>query len=230
VSHPTPILAFVLLLQKNERPRERLLRLGPSALADHELLATLLRDGGQHQNVIDLAMSLTASVGSLADLATADVHQISAVAGVGPAKSASIVAAFELGRRALEPPVLPILTDNDAIAKCVRPLLVGIDHERSVLLVADHGLRVKRRIVLSEGGGNAVLIDKRDVLNIVLRNNGHAFALAHNHPSGRLSPSPADIVLTHDITAAATATGLRFLDHLIVTTDGWQSINANALH
>jgi DNA repair protein RadC len=212
------------LLPDHERPRERLIRYGPSALADRELLAMVLRNGGYERSAIDLASDLIVTAGSLQRVALADVDDLRAVDGMGIAKSSAVVAAFELGRRAAQPQLNSTLATSDDIANAAQPYLMGIPHERLVLLIADAGLHLRRVVVMSEGTRTATLVSPRDILHAVLRSDGLAFALAHNHPSGSLHPSEEDVRATRAMSSAASIVGIRFLDHVIVTNDDWRSM------
>jgi DNA repair protein RadC len=211
-------------LPAHERPRERLLRHGAAVLADRELLAMVLRNGSQARNAIDLASDVTEHAGSLARLATAQLDDLLSLPGMGLAKSSAVVAAFELGRRAVHSlPTRPLCTSADIVSSAA-PHFSGATRERVVLLVADNALRLQRVVVLTDGTAAASLVEARDVLQAVLRLNGFAFALAHNHPSGSLQPSQQDVQTTHALQAAAAVVGLRFLDHVIVHGERWSSV------
>jgi DNA repair protein RadC len=212
------------LLPDHERPRERLLRYGPTALADRELLAMVLRNGGYERSAIDLASDLIAATGSLQHVATADIDDLCAVDGMGIAKSSAVVAAFELGRRSAQTQAVDTLATSEDIANAARPLLLGATNERLVLLIADAALRLRRIIVMTEGTRTATLVSRRDILHAVLRSDGSAFALAHNHPSGSSHPSEEDIRATRETEAAARVVGVRFLDHVIVAGDDWCNV------
>jgi DNA repair protein RadC len=104
------------------------------------------------------------------------------------------------------------------------PLLAGHSRERVILVVCDHGYRVIACEVLSEGAADRALFPVREVVVAVLRRDGKAFALAHNHPGGDPTPSSADLAATAQVRGAAAAVGLRFLDHVVITDSGWRSV------
>jgi DNA repair protein RadC len=93
-----------------------------------------------------------------------------------------------------------------------------------MVLVADAALRLQRIVTVSEGTSNATLVEPRDVIAAVLQCKGSAFALAHNHPGGSLRPSQQDVRSTHIVAAAADLMGLRFLQHVVITEDGWTDV------
>lgn len=204
-------------IPEHERPRERLAALGPHALSDRELLALVLRNGTRGESALDLASGLLADFGSLAALATALPEELERRLGVGTAKSAALVAAFQLGRRAALPATEGlVLRSVEDVVNAARPELADRRRERVVVLVCDGANRLRQTVVVSEGSMDRSLVPVREILNAVLRFDGKAFAVAHNHPSGDPTPSEADIRATADLARAAEVVGLRFLDHVVV--------------
>ncbi|MEN3304910.1 MAG: repair protein RadC [Micromonosporaceae bacterium] len=209
-------------LPTSERPRERLSLLGPNALADRELLAVMLGTGGRRGcGAHDLAEQLLARFGSLAGLARAHPSDLAGTTGVGTAKAAALAAAFELARRADRPAQPRRLGSTADIVPVVMPLLGGRTRERLVVVVCDNAHRVLACEVVSEGSAERALVPVREVIVAVLRRDGKAFALAHNHPEGDPTPTSADVEASERIEEAAEAVGLRFLDHVVVTDDAW---------
>lgn len=209
-------------LPVGQRPRERLLSLGPHALSDSELLALLLRHGRRGTSALDVAAELLAEHGGVAGLAAARPEELSRWAGVGVAKAAAIIAAFQLASRAdsvRDAP--PLLSRSADVARVARPLFAGARSERLLVLVCDAGNRVRRSVFVAEGAVDRVAVPVREILNTVLRHDGRAFALVHNHPSGGADPSPADRAATAVVRAAADTVGLRFLDHVVVAGPQW---------
>jgi DNA repair protein RadC len=209
----------------HERPRERLLARGVEALTDRELVALVLRNGAPGVSALDLAAGLIAEYGSLARLASARPEELAQRRGIGPAKAAAIVAAFSLAHRsgAAEDTSLIIRCAED-VALVAQRELQGLRRERVLVLVCDAANRLRRSIVVSEGSIDRSMVPVREVLNAVLRHDGRAFALAHNHPSGDSLPSDADRRATSDMAAAAKVAGLRFLGHVVVGNESWQSV------
>ncbi|GAA2528777.1 RadC family protein [Pilimelia columellifera] len=204
-----------------DRPRERLLDRGAEALADRELLALLLGTGARGVGAHQLGELLLNRFGSLTGLSSAHPAEVAGVPGVGVAKAAALAAAWELGRRAGQPAAGTTLANAADIAAVAAPLLRGRRRERLVLLTCDNSHRVLAREVAAEGAAGEVAAPVREIIVAVLRRDGVAFALAHNHPGGDATPSDADIAATRSVAAAAAAVGLRFLDHVVVTDEGW---------
>lgn len=214
-------------LAEHDRPRERLLAHGAAALADRELLALLLGAGTTGTDAIELAARLIARHDGLPRLATACPHELLQVPGVGPAKAARVAAAFEFAQRAaVEVPRRRIASSAD-LAAASAPFLRGLRHERVVLIACDSAGAVLRTSVLTEGSSDGSLVPVRDVLRSVLSVGAAAFGLAHNHPSGNLTPSVADRQITERLREAGETVGLRFLDHVIVTDSAWRRITAD---
>lgn len=219
-------------LPVRERPRERLAALGTAALADRELLAVLLGTGGAPGvGAHTLAERVLAEFGSVAALARAHPADLDGVTGVGPAKAALLSAAFELARRATAAVEAPAaISDAAGIAAVVAPLLRGRTRERLIVVTCDRANRVLGCDVLSEGSADRSLVPVRELLVAVLRRDGKALALAHNHPSGDPTPSRDDIDATVHVRQAAQAVGLRFIDHVVVTDTGWRPVPTAPRH
>jgi DNA repair protein RadC len=209
-----------------ERPRERLSALGPTALADRELLSMVLGTGGSRGvGAHALAERLLATFGSVPALARAHPADLAALPGIGGAKAAALVSAFELARRAgAAPDGASRIGSTLELVDAVAPMLRGRTRERLVVVVCDTANRVLHREVVSEGSAERSLVPVREVIVSVLRRDGQGFALAHNHPNGDPTPSLADIEATTRIEEAAEAVGLQFLDHVVLTDSTWSRV------
>ncbi|MGN2641481.1 RadC family protein [Nocardia takedensis] len=209
-------------LPSGQRPRERLLTLGPQVLSDLELLALLLGQGRPGASALDLAAELLAEHGGIAGVAAARPEELARHRGVGHAKAALISAAFQLGARARHAgqraPRLERAADVVAVAA---PLFAGVRVERLLVLVCDAGHRLRHTVFVAEGAIDRVAVPVREILNAVLRHDGRAFAVAHNHPSGDPAPSREDRAASALLRSAAGTVGLRFLEHVVVAGDRW---------
>jgi DNA repair protein RadC len=211
-------------LPVQDRPRERLWSRGAGALSVSELLALVLRDGRRGESAVHLASALLAHFGDLSTLAATTPEELMARQGMGPAKTAALIGALQLATR-LEAGTAPVTIRNATdLAAIARGELGNLRRERVLVVVLDAGNRVRRLVALSEGSADRSLLPVREVLNAVLRNDGAAFALAHNHPSGDPTPSPHDRRATEQVEAAARVVGLRFLDHLILAGERWATV------
>jgi DNA repair protein RadC len=207
-----------------DRPRERLLALGAGALSDQELLAILLRSGTRGTGATGLAASLLSAHGGVHGLASLRPEELATTTGIGLAKAASLVAAFEVGRRAAHPEEGVVIRSAEDVVQVARRHLDGQRRERVVVLVCDASNRLRHTVVVSEGCLDRSLVPVREILNAVLRHDGRAFALAHNHPSGTADPSVADQRATNEVQKAARMVGLRFLGHVLVAGACWTEV------
>lgn len=204
-------------LPANERPRERLSRLGPAALTTAELLAIVLRTGSAREDVLSVASRLLAEHDGLRGLAGSDLATLVAIHGLGPAKASTISAIFELGRRAaLEGEVLrPRVNGPDDIARLLQSEMEILQQEEVRLLVLDTKHQVLAQPTLYRGSINSSPARVAEVFREAIRRNAFAIALAHNHPSGDPAPSGDDIAFTNAIVEAGQLLGVRVLDHLV---------------
>lgn len=200
-----------------ERPRERLLALGPASLADAELLAILLRTGVKGRTAVDLARQLLVRFGSLSALFSAESLG-KTTPGLGSAKLAQLQAALELARRALkeELAIHDVLSSPGAVRDYLRLSLAGRGHEVFLVLLLDAQHRVVAVEELFRGTLTQTSVYPREVVKCALKHNAAAVILAHNHPSGVAEPSHADEILTRSLKAALALVDIQVLDHFII--------------
>ncbi len=209
-----------------DRPRERLAAYGVASLSGRELLALVLRNGAPGMSALDLADQLLADFGSLAGLAIAHPEELARHPGVGPAKAAAVVAAFGLARKAERAPASgELIRSAEDAARVAGRELDGLRRERVLVLGCDGRNRLRHITPVSEGAVDRCLVPVREILNAVLRHDGRAFALAHNHPAGDPEPSDADRRATAEVQAAAEVAGLRFLGHVVVAGAEWRAVS-----
>jgi len=208
----------------HDRPRERMRRLGIGSLTDDEVLALVLGSGQTGRSVLALARSVLRRTGGFPGLATMDFARLERLPGVGPATAGRLVAITEVWRRAGAPAAWTRLVDHKTVAEVVRPELLHRDSERFVVVVADRAARPIELVLLRDGGVDETSIQPADVLQAVLTRGGRSFAVAHNHTSGLLDASVADLMLTRRLDQAAATLGLRFLGHILVAGDTWTAL------
>jgi len=214
-------------LDAAERPREKMLSRGAGSLSDGELLAVLLRSGNRDASALDLARQLLGVAdGRLSTLFNLPQERMLSLPGIGPGKAASVMAAFELGRRFLQEEFSlvkkPMLTAR-SVYETMIPQLKGLRHEECwILFLNDHNYLAGKTKV-SSGGGSSTVIDVRQVIRSALDKGASAIILVHNHPSGNPTPSPADIRQTDAVRKGVGAVGLTLLDHIVVADDSFFS-------
>lgn len=208
-------------LDRLERPRERLLRYGPTKLATAELLAILLRTGTKAQSVLGVAESVLKAFPGDA-LAAAAIANLKRVPGVGEVKALEIVAALELGRRALGGlGSAPILSGQGVWERAEEWRESKKEHFVAFYLNTQN--IVLKTEVISIGTVNASLMHPREVFEPAVRLSAASVIVAHNHPAGSLLPSEEDRAVTHRLVAAGDLLGVSLLDHVIVTAKGYYS-------
>ena len=209
-----------------ERPRERLLSNGSSALSDAELVAILLRTGSRGLSVVDLARRLLERWGGLAGLLGSTPEALRTY-GLGPAKSAAVLAAIEVGRRLARAqlPEREPLGNADAVARYLGMRYTVRDQEVMGALYLDTRNRMIGECELYRGTLNRAAAEPRAVLKRGLLQDAAGFILFHTHPSGDPSPSAEDLAFTRRIAQAGEVVGIRLVDHLILAAGArWLSL------
>ena len=213
-----------------DRPRERLEALGAEALSDAELLALLLRTGGRGADALAVASQLLAVHGGLSALARAGGRDLASTAGIGPAKSATLRASLELGRRLAARRLeagRPIRGPAD-VFRHFHPHLRHAAQERFLVVLLDGRHRVLRQELVSQGTLTASLVHPREVFRPALRESAAALVLVHNHPSGDPTPSREDREITERLMRAGEILGIPVLDHVVVAERGYCSLRESA--
>jgi len=200
------------------RPREKLLRQGPAALADAELVALLLRTGLKGISVLQLAQSLLDEFGGLAGLLHAGAADLKRIKGLGPAKRAEVAAVIELARRSLHQRLAerPAFEAPEGVREYLRLHLSTRDHEVFAVLFLDAQHRLLQFDEMFRGTLTQTSVYPREVVRRALALNAAAVILAHNHPSGVAEPSRADEFLTQSLKSALQLVDVRVLDHMVV--------------
>lgn len=204
------------------RPREKLLSLGPAALADAELLALLLRTGLQGQGVLQLAENLLLQLGGLGGLLTASGSQLQGIKGLGPAKRAELLAVMELARRGLTAGLReePVFTTPQRVKDYLQMRLGALPHEVFAVLFLDAQQRLIACEEMFRGTLTQTSVYPREVVKRALELNTASVILSHNHPSGVLEPSRADELLTQTLKSSLQLVDVRVLDHVVVGRTG----------
>lgn len=213
-------------LNIEERPRERLIAKGSSALGNAELLAILLRTGSGNKNVLEMSHELLAAAGSLTELSAMSIDKMQAIGGIGKNKAATVTAAFELGRRfAAEGSRSPCraITNASQIFSIMFPVLKGIDHEECWILYLNRANHILYKEKVSIGGLSSTTIDTNSILRKAIEKKADGIIMVHNHPSGNPQPGKADVVETERLKKAAETFSISMLDHVIISDSGYYS-------
>ncbi|WP_181308688.1 DNA repair protein RadC [Rufibacter sp. XAAS-G3-1] len=211
---------------EEDRPREKLLLKGRAALSDAELIGILIGSGTPKLSAVDVAkLILNAVDNDLNALARLTVKELQKHKGIGEAKAISIVSALELGRRRKEaaPAVKTRITCSTDIYEYIRPHLLDLPHEEFWIILLNRANTIMKKIQISSGGVAGTVADPKLIFKHALENLASAIILVHNHPSGQLKPSAADISLTKKLQEAGKVLDLPILDHLIFTDNSYYS-------
>ncbi len=212
---------------EDERPREKMHKLGPDALSDAELLALIIRSGdhASRQSAIDLGRNLLQAFDDLRNLAGATMAEICAIKGAGPAKAASVLAALTLAKRVNTARLanLERFTSPAQVFQHFHYRFRDRRKEYFLILLLDGKNRILREVQISEGSLNQSIVHPREVFNPAVRESAAAVILVHNHPSGDPTPSREDLEISRRLKEAGELLGIRVLDHIIIGDNAYVS-------
>lgn len=207
-----------------ERPRERLVESGASALSPAELIAILVRTGTRGNNAVEIGRQLVQRFGSLGAIAQASVDDLRCIRGIGRDKAVTLVAAFALASKLAEElrRESPKLDNPEAIVRLLRDQNRVMDVETVQIVLLNTRRRLIRVEQVSQGTLDTILVHPREVFKAAITASAAAIVLVHNHPSGDPTPSASDIKVTHELIKAGRILKIEVLDHIILgraTTD-----------
>lgn len=211
---------------EDDRPREKLLLKGKSALSHAELIAILINSGNKEESAVALSKRILASVAlNLTELGKLSVKDLMRFKGIGEAKAISIIAALELGRRRRGEEAIEKkqVTSSSSVFELMQPIIGELSHEEFWIVYLNNSNKVLKKIQLSKGGIIGTLVDVRLVLKAALQIGAVGLILTHNHPSGSLKPSQADKKITQKLKIASETIDIKVLDHLIITEKAYFS-------
>lgn len=213
----------------SEMPRERLLAFGPGALSNGELLAILLRTGTARKNVLDIAREVLKKCdGSLVALSRLGRKQLCEFEGIKNDKAATVMAAFELGRRFVgETSVRDELMVDSALSayKALIPMMKGLGHEEVWVIFLNRALKLLDMQAVGIGSGSGVAVEPGEIVKMALEKGAQGLILAHNHPSGNPRPSRADMKVTDDLKNCCRICGISFVDHVVLCDNCYYSFS-----
>lgn len=218
-------------LAEEERPRERLAKLGPKALTSAELLAILLRVGVPGENAVQVGQRLLQTFGGLTGLHRAAFDEVCNQRGLGPAKAAQIKAAIELGRRLnLESPdELPSIHSPADAAAMLQYEMSALEQEELRVMLLDTRNHVLNTYTIYRGSLNTSQVRVGELFKNAIRRSAAAIIVIHNHPSGDPTPSPDDVAVTRAIVEAGKLLDIDVLDHLIIGHGRYVSLKERGL-
>ena len=218
-----------------ERPREKLIKKGPEYLSDCELLAIILRTGVGNSkgkfSALDLAKKIITEYSSLKNLLDLSLSEFLKINGIGRAKTAQVMAALELGKRAISE-----RNGNNKSFKCSEevanyyiPLLKDLKKEQFIVLLLDIKNKIIKEVLISQGSLTSSIVHPREVIKPIIKESAASVIFIHNHPSGDPEPSTDDIEITNRLCKSCSILGISVLDHIIVAEDGYFSFKQKEL-
>jgi len=211
---------------EDDKPREKLLHKGPAALSNAELIAILIGSGNKDESAVALSKRIMNELNdNLAELSRLTISDLQKYKGIGEAKAVTIAAALELGRRR-STTVLnekAQLKDSKTAFILLQKELGDLNYENFCIILLNRANKVLKTVKISDGGITGTVVDPRKVFKIALDNNATSIILGHNHPSGQLTPSDADVQLTKKMKQAGDTLDLPVLDHIIVGDGNYYS-------
>lgn len=214
-------------LPLDDRPREKLTLRGAQSLSDAELIAILLRTGIKGKSVIQVAQELIQKSGGLNNLTSQTSEAIQKHLGIGKDKAATLLAAFEISRRADSQKKLfsvKKITSPSDIAEIFIPMLRDKIKEEFYVVCLNTANKITRMELISVGNLNASVVHPREVFKVAIENNAANIILLHNHPSGNTEPSNEDITLTRKMVEAGKVMDIQVFDHIIIAGDKFTSM------
>ena len=213
---------------EDDRPREKLIGKGRQVLTDAELIAILIGSGNKEDTAVELSRKILASVGNnLNELGKLSINDLSKFKGIGEAKAISIIAALELGRRRRETETIKRdkITCSKDVFDIMKQIMLDLPHEEFWLLILNRSNTVIKKELISRGGVAGTVVDTKIIFKSAIENLASSIIISHNHPSGNLKPSDADIKITKSIKEAGKIMDIPLFDHLILTDSGYYSFN-----
>ena len=211
---------------EEDRPREKMMMHGASALSNADLLAILIGSGNAEESAVELMRKVLNDYhNNLNELGKASIDDLCRYKGIGSAKAISILAASELGKRRKEEAVkerVTILSSKD-VYDCFYPLMCDLPTEEFWVLMLNQASKIIDKVKISAGGLSATAVDVRCILREALIKRASAIVLCHNHPSGNIRPSKEDDLLTRHVAQASECMDIRLVDHIILTDGAFYS-------
>lgn len=216
----------ILSWAEEDRPREKLLLKGKSTLSDAELIAILIGSGTKSMSAVDVGKKiLNEADNNLNELAKFSVKDLQKIKGIGQAKAITIVSALELGRRRKgeEYKEKVRITSSNDIYQLIKPELMDLQKEEFWIILLNRANRLIKKEQISSGGVSGTVADPKIIFKAALEQYASSIILVHNHPSGNLKPSQADINLTKKMKDAGVLLEIPILDHIIFSNEGYLS-------
>lgn len=232
INEPSQFKSRITDWPLDERPREKLIQQGPAAVSNAELLAILLGQGTDQYNAVELSKQLLRHFKSLEALSRANFREMQSIRGIGPAKAVKLIAAFQLYRNLKKQRAesdMIRFTNPRRIAEIYQPVLGHLEKESFYVILLDAAMRRILDFEITRGLMDVSLVHPREVFNPAIRHMAKGIIVMHNHPSGLLYPSDADLSITKRLVKSGHILEIPVFDHLIITADDYFSFKEHGL-
>lgn len=212
-------------LPNTEMPRERLINVGEDNLTNEELLSIILRTGTKNNSVKEVSNNILSNINSINDLNNLSIKELSKIKGVGLVKAITLKASIELGKRVsnIEINNGMLLNNSNIIHNTFKRMFVGLKQEKLLSIYLDNKKRLINYKIITIGTIDETICHPRDIIYNAIKCNASGIIIIHNHPSGDIHPSPADIKMTNNLIESCKIVGIPLLDHLITNTKNYYS-------
>ena len=208
-----------------EMPRERLIKYGASNLSNEDLISILIRTGSKDKNVKELSSEILSKIRKISSLNDLGLRELTSIKGVGTTKALTILAAIELGKRVYNVSIEDklVLNNTELVNKYFAPLIAKEKQENLLVILLDNKNRLISYKIMFKGTSTYSLVSPKEIFNYAIKERAEKLIIMHNHPSGIVDPSSADIELTNQINMSGKIIGIPLVDHIITSGDVYYS-------
>ena len=212
-------------LPNTELPRERLLNVGEENLTNEELLSIVIRTGTKNISVKEVSMNILSEIDNINELMNMNVYELSKIKGVGLVKAITIKASIELGKRVNNVEIINGMKLNNStlVHNTFKSMFIGSKQEKLLAIYLDNKKRLLNYKIITIGTKDETMFHPRYILYNAIKYNSSGILIIHNHPSGDITPSKADIEMTNKLIESSNIIGIPLLDHLITNTKDYYS-------
>lgn len=212
-------------LPKMEMPRERLIKYGASNLSNEDLISILIRTGSKDKNVKELSSEILSKIKEISSLNDLSLRELTNIKGVGTTKALTILAAIELGKRVYNANIEDklVLNNTKLVNKYFAPLIAKEKQENLLVILLDNKNRLISYKIMFKGTSTYSLVSPKEIFNYAVKERADKLIIMHNHPSGIVEPSNADIELTNQINMSGKIIGIPLVDHIITSGSTYYS-------
>ena len=212
-------------LPKMEMPRERLIKYGAANLSNEDLISILIRTGSKDKNVKELSSEILSKIKEISSLNDLSLRELTHIKGVGTTKALTILAAIELGKRVCNASIEEkiILNNTELVNKYFAPLIAKEKQENLLVILLDNKNRLISYKIMFKGTSTYSLVSPKEIFNYAVKERADKLIIMHNHPSGIVEPSDADIELTNQINMSGKIIGIPLVDHIITSGNTYYS-------